>query len=60
MCSPADVEGFFDVEEMKEESTEDSKIPGTLNAKAHDAYLLFQVLFCILMCVPTDLCTGRI
>ena len=47
------LEGFFDVQVMKEESTNDSKIPGNLNAKAHDAYLLFQVLFCVLVCNMT-------
>lgn len=38
------IEGFFDVQVVKEESTDNSNVPGSLNTKAHDAYLLFQVL----------------
>jgi len=37
------IEGFFNVQVVKEESTDDSNVPGSLNTKAHDAYLLFQV-----------------
>ena len=38
------VEGFFDVPETQDDSTNNYKALEKLNPKAHDAYLLFQVL----------------
>lgn len=44
-----DDEGFFDVPETKEDSANKHKTPKKLNPKAHDAYLLFQVLIALII-----------
>ena len=42
-------EGFFDVPETKESPANEHKMPEKLNPKAHDAFLLFQVLIAYLL-----------